>query len=67
MLCAVSLFELCLASTVLLAHFLAPFAINPKLVDSLEQEKMAAVAELEEELVAEACNELELHAQRQAR
>ncbi|CAM9214458.1 unnamed protein product, partial [Scytosiphon promiscuus] len=38
-----------------------------KLVASLEQEKVAAEAELEEELVKEACHELELQAQRQAR
>lgn len=37
-----------------------------QLAASLEQEKVAAQAELEEELVKEACNELELHAQRQA-
>ena len=38
-----------------------------KLIDSLEQEKMAAVTQLEEELVVEACRELEVHSQRQAR
>eukprot|EP00752_Nemacystus_decipiens_P010330 g9202.t1 len=41
--------------------------VQQKLVESLEQEKLEAVAQLEAELNAEACNELELHTQRQAR
>lgn len=44
-----------------------PRNIFNQLAASHEQEKVAAQAELEEELVKELCNELEQQAQRQAR
>lgn len=63
-----------LPETLIHGFICTPFKLDPTLAHesnqlnaALEQEKATAEAELEEELVKEACKELELNAQRQAR